>query len=353
MTKRKMTDKPDDFGIALYYPFINVQDIEWLKCALLYWDAIRCIAPEQHYFNDEIKYLSDEGAIIATNPKPYSLDASVTFVKKIQKYCHNQGALDAKVRNFLEERFPELKDLTIHSDKFCESVFREMGHKVVLGHFEGGASKFYHAQPYITALYLTFLAMEMSTKINAPMLTDVPGLSDLGQYILWSDNIIPPETQRDSFLMQLDVDFPASEQLVRLSFEDILRFRQQRNDERRRFRKAVEEIRGKAQELDDPSALSDYLNEQKQEIQQSINDHRKALNDIGIKNFTSSLKIAWPCLFGVAIGEVAGGVIGLLSAIGMVGISLAKNRVTVSQERHKEIKNCPWHYLISLEQELR
>jgi hypothetical protein len=153
--------------------------------------------------------------------------------------------------------------------------------------------------------------------------------------------------------VQLNVDFPASEQLERLSFDDILKFRQQRNDERRRFRRAVEEIRGKAQELDDPSALSDYLNEQKQEIQQSINDHRKTLNDIGIKNFTSSLKIAWPCLFGVAIGEVAGGVIGLLSAIGMVGISLAKNRVTVSQERHKEIKNCPWHYLINLEQELK
>jgi hypothetical protein len=181
---QEMTDKPSDFGVALYYPFINVQDTEWLKCALLYWDAIRCIAPEQHYFNDEIKYLSDEGAIIATNPKPYSTDASVAFLKKIQKYCHNQGVLDTKVRDFLEERFPELKDVTIHNDKFCEKIFREMGHKVVLGHFEGGVSKFYHAQPYIAALYSMVLAMEMSTKINAPMLTDIPGLSDLGQYDL-------------------------------------------------------------------------------------------------------------------------------------------------------------------------
>jgi hypothetical protein len=37
--KRKMTDKSNNFGIALYYPFINIQNIEWLKCALLYWDA--------------------------------------------------------------------------------------------------------------------------------------------------------------------------------------------------------------------------------------------------------------------------------------------------------------------------
>jgi len=242
-----MKDNSNNFGIALYYPFINIQDIEWLKCALLYWDAIRCIAPERHHFNDEIKYLSDEGIIIPTNPKPYSIDASVAFAKKIKKYCHNQPELDKKVRSYLDERFPELKDVTIHRDKFCEEIFREMGHKIVLGCFEGGVSKFYHAQPYITALYLMFLASEMSTKIHAPMLTDIPGLSELGQYILWSDDIIPTEKHQDNILIQLDIDFPAPEQLMNLSFDDILRFCQQRNDERKRFRNAVEGIRSKTQ----------------------------------------------------------------------------------------------------------
>lgn len=348
-----MTDKLSDFGVSLYYPFINVQDTEWLKCALLYWDAIRCIAPEQHHFNDEIKYLSDEGAIIATNPKPYSLDASVAFVKKMQKYCHNQGKLDAKVRNYLKKRFPELKDVSIHSDKFCEDIFQEMGHKVMLGHFEGGVSKFYHAQPYITALYLMFLAMEMSTKINAPMLTDIPGLSGLGQYILWSDKIIPPETQQDSILMQLDIDFPASEQLAKLSFDDILRFRQQRNDERRRFRKAVEEIRSKAQELDDPNALSDYLNEQKQEIQQSLTDHKQTLSEIGITNFVSGLNVAWPALLSTSVGACFDSVNTALASIGGICLSLAKWRAQVSKAILDETKKCPWHYLINLEQELR
>jgi len=320
---------------------------------LLYWDSIRCIAPEKHYFNDEIKYLSDQGVIIATNPKPYYVGASVAFVKKIKKYCYNQGELDKKVRSYLDERFPELKDVTIHRDKFCEEIFRQMGHKIQLGHFEGGISKFYHAQPYITALYLMFLATEMSNKIHAPMLTDIPGLSELGQYILWSDDIIPTEKQQDNFLMQLDIDFPSSEQLTNLSFDDILRFRHQRNDERKRFRRAVEEIRRTAQELDDSNALSDYFNEQKKEIQQAIKDHRKTLNEIGIRNFTSSLNIVWPCLFGIAIGEIAGGPAGILSAISMVSISILKNQLTVSQERHKETKDCPWHYLINLEHELK
>lgn len=348
-----MTDKSNNFGIALYYPFINVQDIEWLKGTLLYWDAIRCIAPEQHYFTDEIKYLSDEGVIVATNPKPYSTDASVVFAQKIQKYCHNQGELDAKVRNYFEERFPELKDVSIHGDKFREEIFREMSCKVILGRFEGGKSKFYRAQPYITTLYLIVLATEMSKKINAPMLTDIPGLAGLGQYVLWSDNIVPSETQQDSILMQLDIDFPASGQLVKLSFDDILRFRQQRKDERRRFRKAVEEIRCKAQELDDPNALADYLNEQKQEIQQSLNDHNKTLSEIGITNFVSGLNVSCPALIGTAVGVCLDSVNTVLASIGGICLSLAKWRAQVSKAIRDETKKCPWHYLISLEQELR
>ena len=84
-----MAEKSDNFGIALYYPFINVQDIDWLKCALLYWDAIRCIAPSEDYFDEHIKFLSDEGVIIATNPREYSVDSSLKFAKKIEKYCRS------------------------------------------------------------------------------------------------------------------------------------------------------------------------------------------------------------------------------------------------------------------------
>ena len=348
-----MTEQTDNFGIALYYPFINVQDIDWLKGALLYWDAIRCIAPGEDYFDGDIKYLSDEGAIVATDPKSYSTDASVIFAQKMQKYCHNQSKLDIKVINYLKEKFPDLKDVQIHRAKFSEQVFRELGLKVVLGHFdENGFSRFYSAQPYIAVLYLTVLAGEMSKKINAPMLTDIPGLSGLGQHILWSKEIVPSGTEPENFLTQLDIYFPSQEELAKLPFDDILRFRQRRNDERRNFRKAVEDIRSKAQGMEDSNALVDYLNDRKQDIQQAIDDHQKSLRDIGVKSFTSSIKATWPSLFGIPVGVKAGGAVGLLSAIGLAGISIACSKTAISQEYRKTIKDCPWHYLINLEREL-
>lgn len=348
-----MTEQAENFGIALYYPFINIQDIDWLKGALLYWETIRCITPSTDYFQDEIKCLSDEGVIIATNPQPYSTNTSLIFIKKMQKYCHNQSELDSKVRKYLEEKFPELKDVTIHEDKFSEQIFRELGHKILLGHPDkSGVIKFYHAQPYIALLYLAILAKEMSKNINTPMLTDVSGLSGLEQQILWSEEIIPAETEPENFLLQLDINFPSQKELEKLSFDDILKFRQKRIDERQRFRKAIENIRSKAQELKDSNALADYLNEQKHEIQRATSDHQKTLHDIGIKSLTSLLNITWPSLFGIAVGQIAGGLAGVLSAIGVAGISLANSKIKISQEYRKAIKDCPWHYLINLEKEL-
>ena len=348
-----MENKSDNFGIALYYPFINVQDIDWLKCALLYWDGIRCITPSPDYFEGDIEYLFDKGLIKPTNPKEYSMGASVKFVRKIQEYCHNQGELDVKVRNYLEKKFPQLKYVTIHNEKLCEKVFQEMGHKVILGGFEDGISEFYQAQPYISALYLMVLAAEMSKKINAPMLTDILGLSGLGQRILWSDEIVPSVDEPENFLLQLDIQFPSAKELMNLTFDDIIIFRKNRTDERRRFRRAVEEIRRHAQGIKDTNALTDYLNDQKQEIQQAIDDHNKSLRDIGIKNFTSSVLAVCPSLFGIEIEKIAGETAGILSAIGLVGITLAFNKTTISQEYRRATKECPWHYMINLERDLR
>lgn len=348
-----MTDNSKEFGIALYYPFINVQDIEWLKGALLYWDAIRCIAPGSDYFVDEIKWLCDEGVIIATNPKPYSTDAGVAFAQRMMKYCHDQGELDLEVRAYLDEKFPELKDVAVHSDKFREEVFRNMGCKVFLAHIADGRSSFYHAQPYISALYLMVLAAEMSKRIVAPMLTDIPGLSELGQHVLWSDKIIPTQTEERSILMQLAVDFPTCEQLQKLSFDDVLRFRRKRTAERRRFRRAVEGIRATTQELDDPNALGDYLNEQKQEIQRSMSDHKKALSEIGINSFVSGLNVSCPALVATAAGACSDRINTVLASIGGICLSLAKWRAEVSQSLRNEVQKCPWHYLINLDEELR
>jgi hypothetical protein len=57
----------------LYYPTIDVPTGDWLRQALLYWDEVGSIVPEQwehsHHYRDDIRYLKDEGQFRAFRPE--------------------------------------------------------------------------------------------------------------------------------------------------------------------------------------------------------------------------------------------------------------------------------------------
>lgn len=52
------------FSNALYYPTIDIQNTDWLKTAILFWDSISTIVPESlrnPYKVRDTQYLSDIG----------------------------------------------------------------------------------------------------------------------------------------------------------------------------------------------------------------------------------------------------------------------------------------------------
>ncbi len=363
-----MSEIQNNYGVALYYPYINVRDIDWLKCALLYWDKIRCIVPTdetnhqsikddvtvliepvktaEDCLNPHVKYLCDNGVVEPTSPKDYINAAVETFRNRISRYKDRWSELDIVLKKYSQDTRHDLQDMSIHGSKILKGTFEDMGIKLTVG---GG--DFYHAQSYVVALYISVLASEMSKRINAPMLTDTPGLAGLSQLILWSDEAIPHGTEPESFLLQLGIAYPSAKELRDLTFANLLEYRQKRNSERRRFREAVEEIRSTVQGLKDPNNLADYLSDKKQKIEEVIDDQRKTLNEIGIKDFASSIKAAWPLMIGLPIGAIAGPAVGIFGAIGLASISIAYSKAGISQEKRKAIKECPWHYVINIEEE--
>src|SRR3954471_21847046 len=51
-------------GSALYYPYIDIKDPEWLRSAILFWDEIKTIVPsaiKKPYKNKDTKILWQEG----------------------------------------------------------------------------------------------------------------------------------------------------------------------------------------------------------------------------------------------------------------------------------------------------
>lgn len=366
-----MAGQINDFGVALYYPYINIDNIEWLKAALLYWDKIRCINPDKKYFDEEIKILVDEEIVEAADPRDYSKEASQAFLEKLSSRTSRLSELDILYDKHFKNSHPGLRNLSLHHTKFSEKVFEKAGLKVLIGDGD-----FYNAQPYISLLYLTMLASKMSKSNHTPLLTDIPGLASLGQCFLWSNDILSNEVESENLFMKLNIPFPTYDRLEKVTFADILSFHNKRGDERRRFRKAIEGIRNTAKSLDDPVAFNDYLNEQKKEIGSAFKDHKKALEDIEVKDFVTGLNIVQPLLskmckgafvggslggaagtagggpIGGATGATVGGVIGAIGGVVDFSCSFIKNKISISKEFDKEINDCPWHYLINLEQEV-
>src|ERR1043166_3245112 len=77
----------------LYYPTIDVPTDDWLRQALLYWDEVGSIVPEQweadHHYRDDIRYLRDEGEYRAFRPEVFTQssghdEARKRFAKEFQ-----------------------------------------------------------------------------------------------------------------------------------------------------------------------------------------------------------------------------------------------------------------------------
>ena len=73
------------FDTALYAPHIQFQDINWLKCALLYWERICRIVPSEYHTwdPDDIKRAKDEGCIEDIPPDGYVSAAAHTFNTRV------------------------------------------------------------------------------------------------------------------------------------------------------------------------------------------------------------------------------------------------------------------------------
>ena len=77
------TIQESSFGKALYYPYIQIQDSNWLKLSLLYFDGIRRIIPSYISPQDSpaIRRVVDEGLLEATTPEAYRDAAGKNLTK--------------------------------------------------------------------------------------------------------------------------------------------------------------------------------------------------------------------------------------------------------------------------------
>ncbi len=339
-----MTEQTENFGTALYYPYIHVQNENWLKCALLYWDRIRRIVPNELEDDALVNRYTKEGLLVDTNCLDYRDDAASLFK------THFLPVIEGDLRSSLADSSELLSELsmTVYNTKLCDALRSDLETK---GFIER-SGPWYRTVPLVGGYFMISLAAAMSEKINAPMITDTPAYQKASQYCLYGGtDQTESSDQTDDLLLQLKLPFPCPDSLADVPVSEIVKFRQKYNDERMRFREAVEELKFAFSKLEDENARLDFLNEKKQKIATAVQDHSRALESSHINTVSSAFQVSAPTVVtsAAALLPFQGAVSATILMSAGIIISSMTWWTKIRQDKRQLVKDCPWHYLLPLE----
>ena len=339
---------------ALYYPYLNVND-NWLKVSLLYWDRIRRIVPkEAEDFTSKrdspiAMAASSEGVLLNTSADTALAAAAEQFrLRVLPLFRSPEHPVYNEAKHLLSLPDAERVVTFVHCRKLTTALTEEL-----VGMGIARQTKEWVALPdQVAGLYAVCLAAELAKRMNAPLVTDEPKFGQGGEYLLFGE---PPQlsdrTAPKSLLAKVGITFPGPESVSALTWTELIKFRNRRDDERRRFRAAVEEIAARALKISDPTALDDFFSDAKVEIQSALADHAKALDEAKVSSVASALALSIPTVISSAAAKatvVLGS--GATVPLGVTGIAVALVAWWAQQrsKTRKAIAECPWHYLLSV-----
>jgi len=346
---------PKTFDRALYYPYFRVQDVNWLKASLLYWDEISCIVPENYDPGNPEELKPAEEFILRLDPEPYTNRAELTFREHVLPLSEQHDRPEAQATlNAVAEAIGDRR-IWIHADKMTHELRRELEWRGLL---QWDTHDRMQLAEGFDALYMICLAKEMGLATRRPPLTDTEEYAECQALVQFDANVaVSREVQNaeteSSVLVQLGIAMPSPQQLNNVPLQSIIDHHRKRDTERRAFRRAVEEIVSDASGIDDPIALEDFLAEKRRDIEQQMKDFRKTLDELRVNAASSVLGISVPAWKIAAVGGVllvAGPAAGVVLAGLGITVKLVDWWATVRRDHRQAVAECPWHYWMDTRQ---
>ncbi|MBQ4119073.1 MAG: hypothetical protein IJD45_01630 [Clostridia bacterium] len=278
----------------LYYPTIEFQksDYRWLWNASLFWDKIYRIVPPGYSLNEprNIEALCSTGEIgIPISPIRYSKRASEEFSNFMLNNQRNAAAL-----SMIDEA--ETEYIRIHSSKIDVKLQREIFYR--LKKIDEDENWLY-ANPNTVNFYMTFLANHIAKKNSLSLYTPNQELWTTSTYFLYDgkmqemympgENFVEPSKDALVSIMIPDI-FPQN--VLDISPENILKFRERRKDERQQFISAVNHFREEINKADAPEVVEVIMNEEKKKIDFALNEYKKSMDLLKTVKFGGVLTTA-------------------------------------------------------------
>ena len=367
------------FSDALYYPTIDIQNTNWLKTAVLFWDSISTIVPEsisQPYKQYDTQYLADIGFLrpLYVNPNDKSvigieedmlnLLCSSEFIQALSnpQYSKFNGIWSDKMSYRVKEQVLELID-PIYGDKMSSRIQREVRRRIQHLNRYLEDQDIYYLDSEFVYIYMIALANKLCEDHSLGMITDdTPGFN-IGNIVkLGNITSLRPE---DHFRYMRPKDHQLEQGLLLnliinglsispdAAFEDIVSFKNKHHDELSRFRTELANMTQKF-DVDKPinimqKEISDLYNN---EFVPAFNDFKDALKSSRIRWFTDTfLKVS---LFSASASGVPMALLGMpveQAIFAGMGISVIASAVSYNANKYDFLRNNPYSYLLSVNRE--
>lgn len=373
---------------ALFYPWIEIKDEQWLKTSLLYWDEFRTIVPESivnPYKTDSTIALEAEGLLNPIRVRS-DMEEIEDIADSVLTYLStNEGARLVVSRGnrgsiIHEEKLPYKfgKFADIHPEKLPYRVRDELRHLFRDSNRDGS---WLTVDTGFADYYMTLLASKLSERTGASLVTDNSMANDLavaihldaplgqraGQtigdewhgrrhrhrdYDAYGHRRRYPAAMAEGLLANLAISkINIAEQTP---IQDLIDFKRKYSDEFGRFHKAVHDLCSGIEGDVPVEALQERVSTiYRNELEPSLNSLKAALDGKKIKWKAEGLmKLA----FMSASSYSALAVAGLSTPVALLagaGISLTAMGVLHNIEKRDQIRNDPFAYLLSAEREFR
>lgn len=341
---------------ALYFPTIDIQDINWLKNAVLYWDEIATIVPESlkdPYNARETQILHNEGIL-----KPFLVDP---FSREVRKVSSDFGIFlrSSKGKQVLNlakspngnrsgDRYDRLSE--IHPDK----LGHELTHQLLGWRVAARDGAWLQANSLLISHYMTFLAGHIANFHGLSLLSEDDRFTDLAGEVrrgIKDDRYRPsPNEIRQALLGHFM--FEIAKVAPTTSIDKILEFKKSHKDELGHFRLKMHEL---VLQLNEPYPSYEAFEQKlrdlyRNEVIPSLNDINLAMSRSRIQHTVEFVKASFFCapgfilsdqLFAPAIGNAAG----LGGAIVGGAVYFLAQKVLYDLNKEEMLRNNPYSYV--------
>lgn len=334
----------------MYYPYIGFQNPTWVKGMALFYESIYRIVPDNIIPEDhpDLQPLLEDPSIgRMIEPSGYASEASSEFFF----YKDSWGAAAFVFGD--EDDAVETTLSRIHNTKTDEKV-KKLFNSLGYGEMD---SNWFNVPTELASHFMLYLANNIAKKNQFNLITDTWAPWTATSYYNLDgcfDDYVPLYEQDNEYsddpfaLYSLMVGEITPINIKEIPGEEIIKFREARKDEIRRFREAIYNFYCELQKLEDPIVRQDAINAKIKELIKAKEDYQRSADIIKAKGWfgVTFMGVSAPVTLGNLFNIPAASIITLgITSLALGGIF----NIKATEEQLQELqKKSPISALVSM-----